>query len=332
MSGRFNNRILLIVLLLLAGIFVITRFTGIKKSGRTLNTDIVQIDTANLTGVHLVQNSAAGGEELVFTKEGTEWKVSNGQQTVPVDEAALRSAFAELLNLKTDQLVARTEDKWSGFHVNDSLGTRLTVKEGKKTTLDLVIGRFDYKPVQSPYGGYGQNRGTGITYVRNYHEDEVYAVQGFLAMTFNRDFNSWRDQTVTRLVLSRLSRIVFDYPADSGFIAQKTGEGWMVGGILADSAAMDSYLNSVSRKRSASFMDNPEMASPPDYRVTFEGDNMQPLEVEAFIRPDDATILHSSINPESWFEVPREGLFSDLFKNAGFFLSGDRQEPVSSRQ
>jgi len=324
MSARFNNRTLFIILILLAGIFVVTRFTGVSRKGRTLNTDIINIDTASVTTIHLFPLTAKG-EELVFQKKGNSWTVTREDITAPVDKSSFLNALGELLDLKTDQLVARSEDKWPDFHVNDSLGTRLIIKEGRKTTLDMIIGRFDYKPVQDPYGGYGQNRGTGITYVRSYDEDEVYAVQGFLAMTFNRNFQSWRDQTITRFTPAQLSKVVFDYPSDSGFIAQKTDAGWMVGGILADSASMASYLNSVSRKRNSNFRDDLKIGSPPDYRVTFEGDNIQPLVVQAYIQPDGATILHSSINPESWFEIQREGLFSDLFMSIGHFISGKQE-------
>ena len=322
MSKKFNNRYLLIVLIVLIGIFTVARMTKYKKSNRTLNTEIVSIDTSRVTAMHLFPSSEKGAE-LIFKKEGGSWRVSKGDVSAPADRAAIENALSELLNDRTEQLVARTADKWGDYSVTDSMGTRILIKEGKKSTLDIVIGRFDYKQAQNPYGGYGgygQNQGIGITYVRNSTEDEVYAVQGFLAMSLNRNFQSWRDQTITSFAPAQLSKIVFEYPADSGFIAQKSGTGWMVGGLQADSASMASYLNRVSRKRGAAFMDGFQTSAQPEYMVTFEGENMLPLHVKAYTQPDGTYVFHSSVNPESWFNVSSGTLFSDMFKSAGELL------------
>ena len=152
MSKKFNNRNLLIILLVLVGIFAVARMTKYRHSNRTLNTEIVDIDTSRISSIHIFPSSEEGAE-IVFEKKKTDWTVRQGEITAPADPTAIENALYEILNLKTEQLVARSEDKWADYHVNDSIGTRLQVKEGKKTTLDLMIGRFDYMPVQNPYGG-----------------------------------------------------------------------------------------------------------------------------------------------------------------------------------
>lgn len=315
MSKKFNNRNLLIIVVILAGVFVVARMTKFKNSSRTLNTEIVSIDTSRVTSMLLYPTSEKGNE-LIFSRKDGRWTVTRDDLTAACDRAAVDNALSELVNLKTDQLVARSKDKWNDYNASDSLGSRLVVKEGKKTTLDLVIGRFNYIPSQNPYGGYGQNQGTGITYVREHNRDEVYATQGFLAMTFNRNFNSWRDQTITSFTPSQVSKIVFDYPADSGFIVQKSGTGWMVGGLPADSASMANYLNRASRKRNANFSDDNKPNGTPDYQVTFEGENMKPVNVQAFIQAGGNYIFHSTANPDSWFNVTGDQVFKDIFKSA----------------
>jgi len=315
MSKKFNNRNLLIILVILAGVLVVGRLTKFKKSSRTLNTEIVSIDTSRVTSMNLFPTAEKGGE-LIFEKKDGKWTVTKDDLTVTADPAAIENALNELVNLKTDQLVARSKDKWNAYNVTDSLGSRLLINEGKKTTLDLVIGRFNYKPSQNPYGGgYGQNQGTGFTYVREHNSDEIYSTQGFLAMTFNRNFNSWRDQTITNFTPSQVSKVVFDYPADSGFIAQKSGTGWMVSGLPADSASMAGYLSRASRKRNTNFVDENKPTGAPDYQVTFEGDNMQPLRVEAYRQTDGSYVMHSSINPDSWFSIRQDNFFKDLYKS-----------------
>ena len=242
--------------------------------------------------------------------------------SAPADNYSIVHALDELLNLKADRLVARSEEKWPEFHVNDSLGTRVLVKEGKKTTLDMIIGRFNYQPPPGGFSGYGQQYGTGITYVRNSDEYEVYAVEGFLAMSFNQGFNNWRDQTICRFTKEQITKVVFEYPADSGFVAQKLDVNWTINGILVDSTSMTQYLNGISRKSHGDFADGFSPLSNPLYQVTFEGMNMDPLLIRVYSQAGDELILHSTINPESYFRITRDGLFKDIFKSSAGLISG----------
>ncbi len=322
MSGKFNNRTLLIVFLGLAGILVLTRVFTAKKAERTLDTDLVEIDTGRISSISIYPQ-AEQGAELVFSRNGIAWIVSKDELSAPADKYSIGHALDELLNLKADRLVARSEEKWPEFHVNDSLGTRVLVKEGKKTTLDMIIGRFNYQPPPGGYSGYGQQYGTGITYVRNSDEDEVYAVEGFLAMSFNQGFNNWRDQAICRLTRDQITKVVFEYPADSGFVAQKLDVNWTINGIMADSTSMAQYLNGLSRKSHGDFADGFSPLSNPLYQVTFEGMNMDPLLIRVYSQVGGELILHSTINPESYFKITRDGLFKDIFKSSAGLISGN---------
>jgi len=325
MSKKINNKTLLIVLLVLTAILVITKLITYRKSERTLDTKLVQIDTAGITQMLLYPRSE-DGKEIVFTKKGSDWEIMMGEVSGPADQISIRRSLSELMNLKTERLVARSGDRWSEFNVDDSLGTRLIIKEGKKKTLDLVIGRFEYQPPPGGYQGYGQNQISGNTYVRKSSDEEVYAVQGFLALNFNQNFNTWRDQSLINFNPSQLTKIIFDYPADSGFIAQKSETGWLVAGLPADSASMAEYIGSISRERSSAFEDEFQSSSPPDYQLTFEGENMIPIHIRAFIQPGGDIILNSSINPNSWFRSSMEDLFADIYKRAEDLLSNESPE------
>jgi len=322
MSGQFNNRLLLWILLGLVAVFVVTRLTRVRKSEQTLRTELVEIDTSRVTSI-LLYPRAEQGKELEFSRSGSAWDVSMEGTTAPANRDQVRNILAELRNLKIEQLVARSSDSWNDYQVNDSLGTRIVVREGKNTTMDLVVGRFHYQPApQQGYNMYQQNRGTGKTYIRLTGEEEVYLADGFLAMSVNQGFNRWRDQTVTRVNTSSVSRIICDYPADSGFIAEKTDAGWLVGGLPADSASMASYLNRLRRKTHSDFSDGAQPAAEPDFRVTFEGENMPAQSVRAFMQTDSTLLLNSSANPDTWFRLTPDGLFDDLFPGASEFLAG----------
>lgn len=326
MSGKFNNRNLLIVLLGLAGILVLTRVFTAKKAERTLDADLVEIDTGRISSIYIYPQ-AEQGAELVFSREGIGWIVSKDELSAPADINSIGNTLNELMNLKADRLVARSKEKWTEFHVNDSLGTRVMVKEGKKTTLDMIIGRFNYQPPAGGNTGYGQQYGTGITYVRKSDENEVYAVEGFLAMSINQGFNNWRDQSICKLTKEQITRMVFEYPADSGFIAQKQDINWTINGILADSTSIAQYLDGLSRKNHGNFADGFSPLSNPIYQVTFEGMNMDPLLLRVYSQVGDELILHSTINPESYFRITRDGLFKDIFKSSFGLISGTGSTP-----
>jgi hypothetical protein len=321
MSGKFNNRLLLWIFLGLAAIFVVTRLTRVRKSERTLRTELAEIDTSQVSSL-LLYPRAEQGKELEFKRNEGSWTVSGQGTTVPANRELVKSILAELKDLEIEQLVARSPDSWDAYQLNDSLGTRVVVREGNKTTLDLVVGRFHYQQAPGGYSMYGQNRGTGKTYIRLSGEDEVYLADGFLAMSVNQRFNRWRDQTITRLNTGSVSKIICDYPADSGFIAERTGNGWLVGGLPADSAAMASYLGGVSRKTHSEFADGEHPSAAPDFSISFEGDNMPAQSVSAYLQTDSTLVLTSSINPGTWFRVSRDGLFEDLFPGASGLLPG----------
>ena len=314
MANKFNNKILVIVLVLLVGLFFISRKIRDKRSSGTLRTDLVQIDSSLVSSI-LLYPSAENGEEIVFTRNGNNWIVKKGDLAVDANNNSVRNMFSELIMLSPERLVARSKEKWTDYGVNDSLGTRVIIKQGKKTMVDLMVGRFDYQPGPSGYGGYGGNYGSGLTYVRLYDESEVYVVQGFLAMSFNQTFKNWRNQTIVNTNKNNVSFLSFEYPADSGFIAMKADTIWMIDDIQADSASMAQYLNNLSRKSNSSFVDDFSPITSPDFQLTIEGVDMTPVIIKAYRTKENIYILNSSQNPEAYFTSPASGLFGSVFKS-----------------
>jgi hypothetical protein len=319
MASKFNNKILLIVLVILAGLFILTRTLKEKRSSGNLKTDIVKIDSSSVSSI-LLYPSAEKGAEILFSRNGNTWQVTKGEITADADKGNIDNMFTELINLRPDHIIATNKDKWGDYGVTDSLGTRVIMKEGKKTVLDLIVGRFDYQQSPSGYGGYGGNYGTGRTYIRLKDEINVYDVKGFLAMSFNQTFKNWRDQTFLKTDRNSINLLTFDYPADSGFVAMKSDSVWIIEGITADSSAIASYLNSLSRKSNSTFIDGYSPVIGPDYQLTINGTNMAPVIIKAYRRGDNDFVMNSSQNPDSYFTSPRSGLFGNIFKPKSQFL------------
>ncbi len=314
MANKFNNKTLVIILVILVGLFFVSRIIREKRSSGTLRRDLVQIDSSLVTSI-LLYPSAENGEEIIFTRTGNNWTVKKGDFSVGANNNSVQNMLSELTMLSPERLIARSQEKWSEYGVNDSLGTRVIMKQGKKNMVDLIVGRFDYQPSPSGYRGYGNNYGSGLTYVRLYDEPEVYVVQGFLAMSFNQTFNNWRNQTFLNTNKNNITSLSFEYPADSGFTAVKTDTIWTINGIRAVSTSMAQYLSNIARKSNSSFIDDFSPVTSPDFQLTIEGIEMNPVILKAYKTGVNSYILNSSQNPEAYFTSPASGLFGNVFKS-----------------
>jgi hypothetical protein len=316
MSNKFNNKYLLIVLVVLGALLLFLKFYKSPKMEKTLRTNIVQVDTAKVTRVVIYPSSPAG-DRYIFNRSASGWSISNGTVEARTGRNTIPNLLNEIVQIKPIRLESRMKETWSDYNLTDSAATRIEVFEGEKQKLDLYIGKFTYQQTNDPYSGRGGVKGT--SYVRLASEDDVYAVDGFLTFTFNQPFSSWRNQTFVKLRKSDVTRLTFSYPADSSFVISQENNRWMLGNQLADSAKVDSYLGSISNKTASSFDDSFEAVGNPLYRLTIEGNNMEPVTVNAFVKDGNELIMNSVQNPEAWFTTDRNGLFKDIYKGMEYF-------------
>jgi hypothetical protein len=201
--------------------------------------------------------------------------------------------------------------------VDDSLATRVKVMEGKKEALHLYVGKFSvHRPSgNDPYQAYGGGGVTGKSYVRLAGDKEVYAVEGFLPMTFNQGFDAWRDQRFLKLSRNDIQKITYTYPADSGFVLHNdtTGWAWKLDNGPVDSAAVAHYLSLLSHRRYSTFADGYTAPAEADYQMLIEGKNFRPVVIKAYRDDKHHLVMHSSQNPETYFADSDSTIFKMLF-------------------
>lgn len=317
MSKKFDNRILLIVLVVLVAVFLVARYLKTGRTEKSFKTELFVLDTADVSSV-LIYPKAENFEEIRFSRDGLNWTVTKGDITSTAGVNAVKSLLAQLMEVKPKRLAAKSKEKWEEYQLTDSLATRIKmIGKGGKEILDLLIGKFSYQQSDNPYGGRGNV--TGTTYVRLAEEEEVYGVDGFLTMTINRDFNSWRDQRVVNTRKGDVTKLIFTYPADSGFVALKKDTVWMISDYAVDSLSMARFLSSLSTMNHSEFADDFKPLLNPDFQLTIEGNTFSPVSIQAFILPGDQYVINSSINPKSYFRSDFKGLFSKIFKPVSYF-------------
>ncbi len=291
MFRKINNRILTLVFIALLIIVVVFIFLDTGGNERTFREVLVDIDTSAVTKI-VISSQANNFQPLNIFKQNNEWHVEleNGK-TARVTNQKIEQSFKDLIGIKPKRLAARGEEKWNSFKV-DSTGTRVQVFEGDNNTLDIVLGRFNYQ----------QQPRSVSTYVRLFNDNDVYEVDGFLAMTFNQKADAFRDGSIVKGDHNNWTNLKFDYPADSSFTLTKTNTKWFIGGVETDSVKTVNYLRRLSNFSRTNFADdaviNPDQT--PTYHLTITDTNLEFTEVKAFV--DTSYVITSSQNPDTKFD------------------------------
>jgi hypothetical protein len=294
----------------LVGIFAVLvlvyfgiKFFGGNSRSKSFKAEIVEIDTAKVTRL-LIESK---GEHLELIKENNAWKVSIGEgKYAAAQKSSVKSTLNSLLTIKPSRIAAKKEDKWKEYQV-DSAGTRVQVFEGGKSTLDLVIGRFGFnqqamqQQQQMMMGGRGGQQ--FYSYVRLKNENEVYVADNFMGMSISSDASSYRNKQLLSLTTDNISKIQFNYPADSGFVLSKIDSTWSIFGSPPDSASVASYLSDIRYVNNSNFVDDVPASALVSPTVSMNiSQNSQPdIMVKAFQHPLHKWIIHSSENPLSYF-------------------------------
>ena len=293
----------------LALIFVAVRMFRSPLMEGNMPASLTDIDTAKVSELVIVP-ARQRDVEIRLVKTG-KWQLKKGDGNWRLDQGAAEGALRQLMSVKPKRMVTKKKSKWREFSVSDSTGTRVKVFSGSSVVADVWIGRSGF--VQSA----GQQfTGESYTFVRMNEEEEVYAVEGFLDGQFNRAFDDWRDKSFMRIKRDSINRIVFQYPADSSFKLEKRQGKWLMGSMLADSAAVASFLGGLEY-RNLQPGDVTEPAGAPPIVATFGNDSRVMAKVEAWPGPSQWT-LRSSHQPETYFNSAFDAIKDILAGNKRF--------------
>ncbi len=314
-----DNKKLLLLLAVLAGLFLLVRWMKADKNVRTFNADLFKMDTSAVAAIKLY-TKAENHEEILFKKNGDQWTVSKGAIQSVVPEGHVKGLLSSLVSIKPQRLAARTRDKWSKYEVNDSLGTRVVVEDaGGKKMADLMVGKFSYR---QPKGGQpnfgGQQQISGLTYIRSTDAEETFATEGFLSMTFNRDFNSFRNKLLMTCDPEMVRRVQMQSPA-GGYTLSKPGNEWLLDGSPADSTTVMKFINGLRNVTGSAIDDHFTPSGNGAYSLTLSGDNMTEIKVNAYAKGEGFR-LTSSLNPDTVIESDSSGVFGRLFEEGLSFL------------
>jgi hypothetical protein len=293
---RLNNKVLIITLLVLAAAFVLTRVLRSPGRERNLDAGLLKVDTTGITEIRLYPASGQR-KEIKLLRDGKKWDVEQETLRGSAERNAVNSLLSTLASLKPERLVSRKKEKWDHYGTDDTTGTRVDVFHNSDALASLVIGK----------------ESGGLTYVRPSEEEAVYAAVGYVSAVVDKNFTHWRDKSFLRLDKEQVTRITFNYPADSGFVAEKKGDVWMIDNERADSVAIENYLNNLRSKDLSAFADGFAPTANPDVTVTIESKAMPEAVIKAWRESFYKWTLTSSFQQGVYFSDEGPVAVRELF-------------------
>jgi Domain of unknown function (DUF4340) len=302
--------VIFVVLFVVAAFYV---YYDSSHEERSFKSDIVNIDTAKITSIYIYPKATNHKEVKIF-KEGKYWQVMlSNNKSVPADQGKIKNMINQLNEIKANSVAAQQESKWKEYKV-DSSGTRVKVYEGGDNTLDLILGKLSY-----------QQPRTMTTFVRVKGDQDVYEINGFLEFTFNQKPNYFRNNIVVNDDFTHWNRITYAYPDSSFQLVKDSTNHWMINNVKVDSAKVVTYLRTLSHLNGRDFIDNPDQSllRKSNYTATIESSALGAVTLVAYVDPAQC-IIHSSQNPESYFEGKSTNLWQKIFVGKSHFLKNKK--------
>jgi hypothetical protein len=294
---KLSNKVLLLTLIVLVSIFGISKWLRSPGLESTLPQQLITVDTAKVSRIKI----SMGGDsvEITLQKEGTTWWVSKNNKKTATDAGVIQSMLSSLIDVRPERLASRKKEKWDTYQVSDR-GTRVEVYEDEDKSADVIVGKTSY----SQAGAY--------TYSRLYDEDEVYAISGTMGYQFNKGFDEWRNKSLLRLTKDDITKVIFQYPADSSFVLEKRDSVWYVNDIKAEDSKTNTYLSQLTFKNGTTFADDFGANTPATISIQVEGKNGVLAILKAWM-VENSWVVSSSTQENTFFSVGGTPIINDVF-------------------
>lgn len=315
-----KNKILIAILVGLVLLFVATNYFK-KTSKVNFKAEVVRLDASQISKITIRPPSTANEEAIVLSKDNQTWQVEQGQVKTQANQSSVKNALDQLEAIKTQQLVAKTRDKWASYGLVDSLAQCIEIQEqGKQEPTKIYLGKTVYKePGSTTYGR--RAAVNGVTYFRVNNDPQTYALKSGITSIFKRKFNAWRNTEFLKLDKNLITQLKFEANGNETFSLSKSGTEWKMEGLAPDSTKVARYLNTLRYQSSSQFVDGFTPKGKADFQLTVQGDSIEDLTVKAY---RDSTkqrfILNTSQHPNVFVESDSTGLFKRLFVSQEHFL------------
>lgn len=301
-----NNKFLFAIFGLLLAFYFASQMFSNKKE-RSFKTELIQVDTSAVNKI-VLNTKADQHETVTLEKTGNGWQIAKGGKSTTATASAVQALLGQLVDVKAKRVAAKSEEKWGEYEVDEANGNRIQVFAGDQLLSNFVVGRFSFN----------QTSRTATSFLRLKEAPDVYAIDGFLSMSFGQGFNAYRLKDLAKVRQEDIVGISFQ----DGQSLQKGPSGWVSGtGAALDSSKVATYLTGISNSAGQEFVDDfnaSQIAPEQTQRMTITGNNLiQPIVLTAYQRADaeNPYVIHSSLNPDAYFASKADGIYAKLFQS-----------------
>ncbi len=324
MSTKTNIKKLSIafgVLLALSALVLIRNNSKSEASrNRTFQSELCDFDSSKVSDITIYPKRK--GEAIQLHRQNSDWYVTINNQQYAADQGTISNMLALLMHLRATRIAATDKSKWEKYEVTDSLALRVELKAGSKTVADLMMGKFSYQqPKNTDQNPYAQRQmGKMTSYLRLNGKKKVFATDGLLSMTFNRQADDFRNHKILATQKQQLDHIEVTLPGES-YELKKEGLNWILDGQKVDSLQMESYLSGLEYLSSGKFIDKNALPNQTvTHKLILHGKALSaPVEVQVFAADTAVVGMVSSQNKGNCFNTKETNLMEKLFKTQAYF-------------
>ena len=192
---KFNNKILGLLFIGLMAMFLVSKILN-KPQVKSFKDVLVNIDTSAVDKIVFYPKGTAA--KITIERNGGFWEADDGSLKITATSSSVNALLSPTTNIKALQLISKNESKWSEYEVDDNSGKKIELYTGNKLLSGFYVGRFNFN----------QNTRSAKTYMRLADENDIYVVDGFLSMSYEKQFNDFRNKRlVNDLSIDDLSTV-----------------------------------------------------------------------------------------------------------------------------
>lgn len=298
---KFNNKILGIIFIGLLALYFIKKVVS-KPEVRSFKEVLVSVDTASVN--KLIYYPKGGSPVISLQRNGSNWTANNGTKTVDAVSGIIQSMLAPTTEIKPLQLISKSKEKWADYEVDDASGKKVELYNGDKLLSSFYVGRFNFN----------QNTKTAKTYMRLSGEDDIYIIDGFLSMTYEKQFDDFRNKNLFNgLNSENITGLKISGDVNIGLGKDISGQWIDDEGLTKDSLSVARYIQSLSNARGSEIIDD---YSPHNNLISqiniSTKDNINNQNIDIYKEGDNSFIMKSSSN-DVFFKTDSSGIFKSLY-------------------
>ncbi|NNF32640.1 MAG: DUF4340 domain-containing protein, partial [Saprospiraceae bacterium] len=284
---QFNNKILATIFFVLLGIWLLKNVVFTGSSDRSFRSTLMQVDTSTVD-LLIFMPKGIDSTSIELNRAGSGWKATKGNIEVDAVADRVQSILGQLTDIPTKRLISKSSERHADYEVTENVGKIIELYSKGKLIEKVIFGRFNFN----------QNTREATSYARLGDEDDIYSVDGFMSMSFDVDFNSFRDRQLLNVnqadvkalsIINEMGSMVFSMPSQGNWLVNAT--------TPIDSSQMATYLSGLSNVSGNEFNDGFTPQSQPIKSLEITADNsIGNLRIDCF-NGGNGFIIKSSSNP-----------------------------------